>query len=62
MLAAIDDVAGEAAKTERELTREVEECANGNENDAGEEEEFAEVSERVHGEILAEEGSKEVTR
>jgi hypothetical protein len=62
VLAAIDDIAGEAAQAEGEFAGEVEKRAHGDEESAGEEEEAAEVAERVHKEILAEEGSKEVTK
>ncbi len=55
MLAAVDDVAGKPPETEGELATKIEERADGDEDDAGEEEEFAEATQRVHKEILAEE-------
>ena len=54
VLAAIDNVARKTAEAEGEFAAEIEERPNGDENDAGEKEEFTEVAERVHGESVEE--------
>jgi hypothetical protein len=48
VFAAVDDVAGEASQAEREFGAEIEKCAEGDEEEAEEEERAAEFAERVH--------------
>jgi hypothetical protein len=54
VLAAVDDVAGKAAKAEGEFAGEVEEGAESEEEGAGEEEEFAEIAQGIHEKSIEE--------
>jgi hypothetical protein len=54
VLAVMDDVAGQAAKTEGESAAEVEKRADSSEDNAEEKQVSAEISERLHKEIVRE--------
>ena len=58
VLAAVDDIAGKAAKAKRQFAGEVEKGADGDEEGAGEKEELAEVAEGIHGPIVSERRAK----
>jgi hypothetical protein len=49
MLAAMDDVAGKTPEPEREAPGKVEESADGCKSEAKQEQDAAEVTERIHG-------------
>jgi len=51
VLAAVDDVAGEASQPERQFAAEKEKRANENDKASEEEERAAEFRERIHNEI-----------
>ena len=53
MLAAMDDVTGQASDAERKFWAEVEECAEDEQDGSGEKEEAAELLHGVHRESLA---------
>jgi hypothetical protein len=53
VFAAVDDVAGEAAESEREATGEVEQGAGDGKDGAEDEEDAAEFTKRVHEAIVA---------
>jgi hypothetical protein len=52
VLAAVDDVAGEASQAEGQFSAEKEKCANENDKASEEEECAAEFAERIHNEIF----------
>ena len=62
VFAVVDDVAGQAAEAKGQLAGEVEKRADGDEDDTGEKQEFAEVTERVHGEHCNEKSATETQR
>ena len=51
MLAAVDDVAGEASQAEGQFAAKKEKCANENDKASEEEERATEFAERIHDEI-----------
>jgi len=51
VLAAVDDVAGEASQAEGQFAAEKEKCANENDKTSEEEERAAEFAEKIHNQI-----------